>query len=204
MNEREEHPVLPASPQALRWGMTPWVQPFWYAFLAYSWWRAGMGEAARVGAAAASAALVPAAKLAGLLSEAAFYVIWWRSRGRRLPYWRFFCVIASASLADVLAISVAERAHGAPWAVRTALAWVAGLHLLGDRAFASPSLRVAFGSLGLLTALRIGITATAQSRAVGARLAEAFAGTALVWLLGRIVTWWVTDLLRGSSPLPIG
>ena len=202
MNEREAHPE--GTPrERLPWVVTPWLQPFWYAYLAFSWWRAGAGELSGAGAAGLQVALVPVGKLAGALSESAFYALWWRGRGHRLPYWRFFCAVASASLADVFAVSLAQRVKEAP-ALTACLAPLAGLHVLGSSAFASPSLRVAFGGLGLLTALRLGITASAQSRAMGIRAIDATATTVIVWLLTRIVTWWATDLLRGRSPLPVG
>ena len=203
MSEREAHRPEPRDDR-LPWLVRPWLQPFWYAYLAFSWWGAGVAETAGAKLSAPAAALVPAGKLAGALSEAAFYALWWRGRGRRLPYWRFLCVVVSASLADVVAIGLAQRARDGSPATSAWLAWVAGLRLLGAGAFGSPSLRVAFGGFGLLTLLRLGMTASAQSRATGVRAAEAFATTAIVWLLCRIAAWWVTDLLRGRSPLPIG
>jgi hypothetical protein len=204
MSEREELSSASTTAERLSWMVIPWLQPFWYAYVLVSWWQAGV-SATRAGTAlaASAAALVPAGKLAGFLSEAAFYVLWWRGRGRRLPFWRFFCVVASVSLADVFAIALAERAHAGPPALASCLAWVVGPQLLGDARWGSPALRVAFGSLGLLTVIRVALTANAQSRAVGARGAMTLAGTVLVWVLGRIAIWWITDLARGRSPLPI-
>lgn len=203
MNERDAH-ELTRPDERLPWVVKPWLQPFWYAYLAFSWWRAGAAESAGANLSGAAAALLPLAKLAGALSEAAFYALWWRGRHLRLPYWRFFCVVASASLADVFSIGLAQRAREGPAAASAWLAPIAGLQLLGARAFASSSLRVAFGGLGALALVRLGMTAGAQARATGARATEAVATTAIVWLLCRIATWWVTDLLRGRSPLPIG
>jgi hypothetical protein len=188
---------------ALPWAVAPGWQPFWY--LGFCWWQAGVGELARAGtaSAASAAALVPAGKLAGFLSEATFYWLWWRGGGRRLPYWRFFCVVASASLADVLAIRLAEIAHTASPAFAAWGAALAGLQAWRGDAWGSPALRITFGTLGILTAARIGVTAHAQARALGIRGAVALAWTAVVWALGRIALLWITDLARGRSPLPV-
>jgi len=204
-SEREDLRQETQSAPALPWALAPGWQLFWYAYLAFCWWQVGIGEVARAGtaSAAAAAALVPAGKLAGFLSEAAFYCLWWRGGGRRLPYWRFFCVVASASLADVLAIRLAEMAHTASPALAAWLPPLAGLQAWRGGEWGSPGLRVTFGTLGILTAVRIGVTAHAQSRALGIRGAVALVWTAVVWVLGRIALLWITDLARGRSPLPV-
>lgn len=205
MNETREHREG-AAPTRLPWLMAPWLQPFWYSYLAFCWWQAGVGEATRAGtaSAASAAALVPAGKLAGALTEAAFYHLWWRGRGSRLAYWRLFLVVSSASLADVFAADLAARASAAGPAARGFLAALAGPHALGDSVLGSPAARALLGSLGLLTVLRIAVTADAQARGAGVRFRAALGWTALVWLLGRLSMWWITDLARGRSPLPLG
>jgi len=196
MNERE----APGSRPRLEWIVAPWLQPFWYAYLTHSWWR--VAETTSAGRLPSSGALVVAAKLAGGLTEAAFYVLWWRSRGRSLPFWRFFCVAASISLADVFAIGLSERLRTAPHGAVLWLTPLVGLHALGAGA-GSSALRAAFGSLGLLTLLRIGVTARAQSRGAGVSFVAALGWTALFWAMGRVAMWWLADLLRGKSPLPV-
>jgi hypothetical protein len=197
MNEREELRLKAVSRPKLEWIVAPWLQPFWYAYVTYSWWHA----AERTSAALASGGvLVVAGKLAASLTEAAFYVLWWRSRGRALPFWRFFCVVASLSLADVFAISLAERLGTAPHGAVLWLTPLVGLHALGTGA---SRLRAAFGSFGLLTALRIAVTARAEERGTGATFTAALGWTGLFWVMGRVAMWWLTDLLRGRSPLPV-
>lgn len=200
MNEREEVGPQAAKPPRLDWIVAPWLQPFWYAYLVHAWWR--VAEATSASRFASGGALVAGGKLAGAMTEAAFYVLWWRSRGRTLPFWRFFCVVASISLADVFALGLIERVRTAAPAAVPWLAPLVGLQALGS-AIPSPGLRAAFGSLGLLTALRIAVTARAQSRGTGAPFAAALGWTTLFWAMGRLATWWLTDLLRGRSPLPV-
>jgi hypothetical protein len=200
MSEREAAGPKAASRPRLEWIVAPWLQPFWYAYLAHAWWR--VAETTNAGGLMSGGALVAAAKLAGALTEAAFYVLWWRSRGRGLPFWRFFCVVASISLADVFAIGLAERLRTASPGAALWLAPLVGFHALGS-GVGSSGLRAAFGGLGLLTVLRIFVTARAQSRGTGARFAAALGWTALFWIMGRVAMWWLADLLRGRSPLPV-
>jgi len=200
MNEREEQGPKVASRPRLEWMVAPWLQPFWYAYLAHSWWH--VAETTSAGRLTNGGALVAASKLAGSLTEAAFYVLWWRSRGRALPFWRFFCVVASISLADVFAIGLTERLRTAPHPVVIWLGPLAGLRAMGA-GWGSSGLRAAFGSLGLLTLLRIAVTARAQSRGAGASFAATLGWTALFWTMGRVAMWWLADLLRGRSPLPV-
>jgi hypothetical protein len=134
------------------------------------------------------------------VSEAAFYVLVWRARSSRLPFWRFLGFVIAFSVTDQLAYGLAApfKDGGAP-AWRVALA---GLHLAAGTPFHdSPAIRAAFGSIGLLTALRIGLTAIPQARAAGRRLIGPLILTALVWLLTRIAAWWAFDLIRGMSPV---
>src|SRR5262249_45271316 len=75
MNERQEQGPQAASRPRLEWMVAPWLQPFWYAYLAHSWWH--VAETTSAGRLTNGGALVAASKLAGSLTEAAFYVLWW-------------------------------------------------------------------------------------------------------------------------------
>jgi hypothetical protein len=191
---------------ALGWPFTPWILPIWYAALAYGWWRAiaseGLGAPSGSRAMAPTVALALAGKLAGFLVEAGFYHSFWKGHGRRLPFWRFFSVVATASTADLLArllAALARRDPGlGPW-----LAPVAGLELL-HRAAWPPALRAAFGSLSLLTLIRLALTGAAQRQALGLSFARVMAWTAGVWLATRVALLFVVDLMSGMSPLPRG
>lgn len=195
-------------PRRLPWVMSPLVLPFWYAGLAWGWWRVFSSELASSPPAPASV-MPPAAlaagmavlgKLLGHLSEAGFYALLWRARGARLPFWRFLAVVVSSSVADQLAYTLAGASDvgGVPaWRI-----WIAGLHLAGGTVFHdSPAVRAGFGSLGLLTATRIGITAAAQARALNRGFAEALGSTVAVWVLTRLAILWGVDLMRGMSPV---
>lgn len=147
-----------------------------------------------------AAVLAVAGKLSTFLLEAAFYCLLWRVFGRRLPFWRFFCVVVSASTTDLLAGSIANQVAEAPH-LAARLAPLAGLRLAGEGFLPGGALRVAFGTLGLLTALRIGLTAFAQARALNVRFTGALAVIGSVWLLTRIAILWSVDLMKGASPL---
>jgi hypothetical protein len=191
--------------QRLPWMYASWTLPFMLLYVEWSWWKIFVSELESTPTALsvpvpAAAAMSLGGKLLAHASEAGLYVLLWRVRGARLPYWRFLVYIIVASLADQFAWSLAEpfKAGGAPlWRIA-----LAGLHLASGTPFHdSASIRAAFGSIGLLTAARIGVTAAPQSRATGRPFVEALAWTVGIWLLTRIAVWWAFDLLRGMSPL---
>jgi hypothetical protein len=187
----------------------PWFLPLWYGAVAFGWWRAAaidVGATAPAGSTAASLALPLSlgGKFTGFLIESGFYWSSWKARGRDLPFWRFFCVIASASTADLLARLIAARARRdpglGPW-----LAPLAGLDLAGGSALHwTAASRAAFGTLSLLTLLRIALTAEAQRAALELSFAKALVWTAAVWLLTRVALLFLVDLMTGMSPLPRG
>jgi hypothetical protein len=135
-------------------------------------------------------------RFASFLGEAACYTLLWRALGCRIPLVRLACWIAACSLADLLAASLARVAAPHPHA-----AWAFAI-LLGARTAwrADGPLMHAFGGLGLVTALRIGLTAWAQARALGTKLAAPLAFTALLWAIARLIVGFGFALLRG----PVG
>ncbi len=197
------------SSKPLPWLMRPAVLPFWFVAVEWGWWRvfasavASAPAGGSLSASALAAAVALLGKALGHLSEAAYYVLLWRARGSRLPFWRFLVVVVSASLADQLAYGISRGAsagEGLGWR-----AWVAGLHVANGTPFHdSPGLRAAFGSLSVLSATRLGITAAAQVDPPGRGAREAVAWTLATWLLTRIAALWSVDLLRGMSPLSGG
>jgi hypothetical protein len=196
-----EHDRSPSKPR-LAWIVPGPVLPFWYAGLAWSWWRVFRLELPAAPSAVTSwlpAVLMVVGKSAAFATETAAYALLWRSRGRELPFWRLFAVIVTASTADLFAHALgAGRPAGAPlW-----LAAIAGLHLAAGTPFHEvPAVRAAFGSIGLLTAARLGMTASAQARALGLRVAMPLLWTVGVWLASRLVILWTVDLLKGVSPI---
>jgi hypothetical protein len=171
-----------------------------------SWWELGLRQGGELGAGqqlnlAVAATIMVLARLAASAVEALAYTLWWRTRGARLPYARFFVALVALSLVDRFAQSLVALAGRAP-ALAPWLAPVAGLQLLKDRLPAvEPVLWVAFGSLGLLTLARIAITAWLQSVGTGCRLRGPLLVTTLAWLATRVALWWAMDLFRGMSPL---
>ncbi len=210
MNAGKTHPSPEGS--RLTWGIAPWFQPIWYPYVAFCWWQIGAVEVAQSGLATRSpmepglaAALAAAAKLSGFFIETAFYRLFWKSWGRALPFWRFFCIVVSASMADVLAHAAGDLVRQHPGSLEVWLGPFAGLQLMRGTIFRSiPALRAAFGTVGILTAARLILTAQAQAQALGIRFRAAFAWSGVVWLLTRIMILWIVDLMKGMSPVPTG
>ncbi|HVP14460.1 MAG TPA: hypothetical protein VMS88_02885 [Terriglobales bacterium] len=151
---------------------------------------------------AAAAGLALASRVAAAAIEAWVYALAWRALGARLPVLWFGIALVALSVVDRLALSLAELAHrapaSAPWA-----AVLAGPHLLGSRWLAGePGLRAALGGIGVLTALRLGMTAWLQAAALRRRMRGPLLLTLGIWWASRVALWWTTDLIRGASPLP--
>jgi len=192
-------------PRSYPWPYAAWALPFLLLYVEWSWWDVFVGELETNPTGIpmpipAAAALAVCGKLLAHATEAAFYVLLWRARGARLPFWRFLSYVVAVSLADVFSFNLAQpfQNGGAPaWRV-----WLAGLHLASGTPFHdSPALRNAFGSIGLLTATRIAMTGITQAKGSGRSRFEALAWTVGVWLVTRIAVWWAFDLIRGMSPL---
>ena len=157
-----------------------------------------LGDAATPRAVAIAAIGTVVARIAAELLEAGFYVALWRGLGRTLPFAAFFVAIASLSMLDMIAMQLAQ------WATDSPTWWVAalcGFHTLPGVLAGEPGLRVGFGAVGLLALARVAGTIRAQ-RATGARWKTITLLTGAIWLAGRLATWWITDLVRGMSPLP--
>lgn len=195
-------PATARSP--LPWPVLPGMMPFWFAWIAWSWWdetneivlRMQPGDSHDGSGVIALVSL--AARLTATLCEAGFYALWWRARGTPLRYWRFFAWIVTLSLCDLIASALREAAPGAPRVALPLFAVLAGSALEPP---AASGFVMAFGSVGLLTLARVATTGWVAARGTG----RSFPGPALVvttaWLLTRLAAWWSFDLVRGVSPL---
>lgn len=199
-------PPLPRD-TAMRWPLFPWLMPLWCAFVLFGWWEAGRDQlaSAPVGAttpAGPATAILPALMVlgcaAGWAAEAGFYVSWWRWRGRRLAYWRFLSWVVSLSLADLCVESIRQNLARGVWEPG---AWWLVLVGLGNatRTGDVSAVSVAFGGLGLITAVRIVATAHVQSAALRVRFAPVALLVCAAWVLCRIAAGWMFDLARGAS-----
>jgi hypothetical protein len=189
----------------LPWPSDTAFLPVWLICLGGMWWAETL-EAVREspaghggGGPALIATLALAARVLGTLSEAGVYVLWWRSRGTPLPYWRFATWIAALSILDLVAATQRRAAEQAPEAARLVFAILAGPATL-EPPGASAAM-AAFGSVGLLTLLRVAGTGWAAARGTGRALAGPILIVAGAWLLTRLTGWWTLDLARGVSPL---
>lgn len=182
--------------------------PLWIAFVGGQWWiEIERQLLATIPAdvpqlpVQAAATLGAIGHLAGSAVEALFYVQWWRACGIRLGFVRLFEWLVSISVLDLLASGLTRFADSHPGVLAYALEVFIGL---GARHGDAPGsgFRAAFGSFGLLCVARLIATAAIQRRGTGRGLAAPLALTLAVWLLGRLVNWWLVDLARGMSPLP--
>lgn len=195
-------------PRGLTWPVQPVAVPFLYAWIAWSWWieirtqLEALPDVVPAGGVESMAAFAVAARVPALLSEAVVYHLWWRARGFRLPFWRFTSWVAMLSTIDVLGFSIRRAAGDDSEALRVLAAVFAGPGGPGGATAPASGIAAAFGSLGILTIVRIGMTAWAQARGIGYALGRPLLLTAGAWLVSRIIAWWSVDLLRGMSPLP--
>ena len=181
--------------------------PLLYLWLAWSWWFeirnqvAALADSGPTPDPGVLAGIGLGARALATASEAAIYTLWWRGRGLRLPYWRFLSWIAALSATDLVGYSLRRVVVEAPEAARVAIALLAGPGAL-DASPGSPGTMLGLGSLGVLTALRVGMTAWAQARGVGRPMAGPLAVTVSAWLATRLIGWWSADLVKGMSPVP--
>jgi hypothetical protein len=191
----------------LSWPFAPAGLPLFYLWLAWAWWfeiRAQVlvvTETVPAMSADTMATFALSARALATLSEAGLYALWWRSRGRRLPYWRLLCWVAALSTTDLFGFSLRRAVEDAPDALRMLAAVLAGPGALETSATGTGAM-VGFGSLGVLTGVRVAMTAWAQARGMGAPLAGPLVLTTMAWLLTRLIGWWSVDLMRGLSPAP--
>ena len=191
----------------LSWPLPALILPLLYLSLAWSWWGEIRSQLATAGEAAPAidpgvmAMVGLGTRGLGNLSEAGCYALWWRSRGLRLPFWRFSAWIAALSFADLFGFALRRATHDATDAVRLLAAVLAGFGLLERSAVPASGAIAAFGNLGVLTLLRVGATAWAQAQGIGRPLGGPLVVTTTAWLLTRLAAWWSLDLLQGMSPV---
>jgi hypothetical protein len=138
-----------------------------------------------------------AAQLAFTAAETAAAAMAWRLLGRSVGWLALGSRVLVASAAETLAVSIA--------AGRARLPHVWAVALVGERALgASPAhgVAAAFAATGLLTLVRIVLSAGLQARAARASFATAIGVVLALWLVSRLAVWWTFDLLQGRSFQP--
>jgi len=171
------------------------------ALLVATMWLEVLEASARAGHTAAPwlvAAVGLAAQLAFTAGEAAAGAAAWGLIGHRVRWSVLAPRLLVASAVETLAVSVAAgRAH-------VPRGWA--LALAGPRAVepATPphGLAAAFAAVGLLTLVRMLLSAWLQARAARAQFGCAIALVFALWLGSRLAVWWTFDLLQGRSFQP--
>jgi len=144
-----------------------------------------------------------AGRIASLAVEALCYQAWWRSWGAPFRFGRFLHAIAWISLIDAWSITLRAMVRDVGHDGRLWLAPLLGIDLLKEGPPGStPTGWIAFGTVGVLTGVRLLCTGAAQRRETGRSWAAVLSITLGAWLVTRIIAWWSLDLMRGASPLP--
>jgi hypothetical protein len=205
---RDAIPIEVASPSGLPWPVVTAALPLLYAWIAWSWWGEvrlqllALPESAGAPGIDAMAWTATATRIPGVFTEAVLYTLWWRLRGFRLPYWRFVCWVATLSTLDLLGFSLRRAVEDASPALHALGVVLAGSAATGVTAAHATGSTAAFGSFGLLTLLRVIMTAWAEARGIGRPIGGPLLVTCVAWLVTRLLAWWSVDLLRGMSPIP--
>jgi len=205
---RDTIPIEVDPPAGLDWPVVTAAVPLLYAWIAWSWWGEvrlqllALPEGVGTHGAGAMAAAAVATRIPGVLTEAGLYALWWKLRGLRLPYWRFVCWVATLSTLDLLGFSVRRAAEDAPRFLHALGVALAGTGVPEGAASHATGTAAAFGNSGLLTLLRVIMTAWAEARGIGRPLGGPLLVTSAAWLVTRLIAWWSVDLLRGMSPVP--
>jgi len=201
--------VPPRAPGPLPWPFLGWSMPVWWLAWGFGWWRASLHQLdhlaalertfARVAPAAALIAVL--ARLGGVLCETAFYAALWRTRGARLPFWRYAAHVMLGSFLDLQALElVAGRAAAAPLS-RWRVALVGPAALPHATVLSHPVLATGFATLGLVSLTRLAWMAWAQATATGRPLARTAALVAALWLVTHLALALLVSLAQGRSVL---
>jgi hypothetical protein len=145
-----------------------------------------------------AATIATLARLAGNALEAAFYVLSWRAFGHRIPFLRLFAWITLLSGADLLAFEMRQHFLNTRGTVPVAVAIVSGIGGLPG-SWLPRAFHAAFASAGLITLIRIALTARAQTLATGVAFVRTLAFTAATWLLTHLALGFGYALLQGRS-----
>lgn len=148
-----------------------------------------------------------AAAAAGLTTQVLFTALEalvaraaWRASGRLLRWRDLAPRLFAVSSAEAFALSVATGGTVLP-------SWLAQL-LAGARAapgaVPDTGLAFAFATFGLLTVLRVMLSAHTQARLAGARWSQALGLVTMLYLATRLAMWWSSDLMQGRSFQPWG
>lgn len=122
----------------------------------------------------------------------------WRAQGVRVAWRALVTRIVAVSVCEAFALAVVTGSVVLPAAWAIALA--------GPRA--GPVVPPADGwatataGVGLLAALRVGVSAQAQAALAGVTFRRGLAVVLGLWLASRLVLWWTSDLVLGGGPAP--
>jgi len=143
--------------------------------------------------------LVPVTGLASQLlytaCEALVAVALWRALGSSVRWLALVPRLIVASSPDLLAMSIAVGESRPPHAIAI---WLAGIRADGPAAITS-GLGFAFAGAGLLTSLRLLLSAHLQAGAARGSFPRALVIVGGMWLASRLLMWWSFDLLQGRS-----
>lgn len=142
--------------------------------------------------------LALALAVGAVFAEAVCLRMVWGARGVSLPFAPLAFALWLLTTIESCAVAVLARvppgSAGAVWLAP----WV-GYRALAGSAAGANGWTFAFAGAGLLTALRIGLSAAVQARLAGRRLREAAGLVTLVWFVSHVLLAWMVELSRGRS-----
>jgi hypothetical protein len=147
------------------------------------------------------------AALAGVVTQLGFTAgeSWfaahaWRATGASASWRELAPRLLSVSSVEALAATIATGHRTVPV---TLAVWLAGARARGDGPPGS-GLAFAFAALGVLTVVRLLLSAHAQAAVARASFVRALVVVLTLYLATRLVMWWSFDLLQGRSFQPWG
>ena len=160
----------------------------------------GLGTMARSGSVSPESVvgLALALTVGAVLVETACLRVVWGARGVTLPFAPLALALWLLTMPESCAVAALARvppgSAGAVWLAP----WV-GYRALAGSAAGANGWSFAFAGAGLLTALRMGLSAAVQARLAGRRWREAAALVFTVWFVSHVLLAWLVELSRGRS-----
>jgi len=170
--------------------------PAMFAYIAWTWWQVSRAQIVALPSSAAmspgvGASLALIARVLGWLLETGYYVLWWKWRGRALPFGWYFQWTAAISMVDLLAEAIRREGAAGAWRM-----WLVGA--APWRGMEAGSWAVALGDVGLLALVRLALVIQAQREALAPIGWGPTGIVAATWLAGRLAAVWTHDLLGGA------
>jgi hypothetical protein len=133
-------------------------------------------------------------QLAFTAGEAAACAAAWSMSGAAVRWYALVPRLLAVSSIECLAMAITAAGERVPGPLAV---WLAGARAAGARPVSG--LGFAFGACGLLTLIRLLLSARAQAGVARASFARALGVVLVLYLATRLAMWWSFDLMQGRS-----